>query len=100
VLFLLPLVFSLEACQTLLNLFFAEGRLAFGTLVQLINDLIVDKIFREIDPVKQKRKIVDEFEIFVPTFVTDKKILDRIHSAVLRTTHDPFKSFTLQRKNK
>jgi hypothetical protein len=92
-------VFSLEVHQPLFNLFFTEGRVAFGTLVQLINDLVVDKILREIDPVKQKRKIVDEFKIFVPTFVTDKKILDRIHSAALRTSHDPFKPFTIQREN-
>jgi predicted ABC-class ATPase len=63
--------------------------MALGALVELINDLVVDEIVGEIDPVKQKRKIIDQLEVLILAFVADKKIPDRIHSAALQTTHDP-----------
>ena len=38
---------------------------------------------------KKERKVVDQLKVLVRTLVTDKKILDRIHSNTLQTTNNP-----------
>ena len=76
----------LESDQPLFNLFLGKGLMALGTLVLLVNNLVVDEILGKINPMKQERKIVDQLEILISTFVADKKILDRIHLATLHNT--------------
>jgi hypothetical protein len=56
--------------QPFFNLIFGEGFLTFYTLVYLIDQFIIDKIIREIDAMKSKRKIINALEVLTLTSIT------------------------------
>jgi len=62
--------FFLELRQDLFDLFFGEGFAALGALKQLVGQLVINKIIREVNPIESYGEAVDAGEVFVLTSVT------------------------------